>query len=199
MLALMGDFVPTSIGNALAQDHRDLVINSPDNCMRFLTLADTEWVLCDVALNGAADGFGHGRMHLFAEGWHVAGHASQSMIIRGEALDSCSGRTAQTEGNRRGRTPPVPPATRPIPAKGFGRRSGIAPRMRREAGLISIEPGHPFRSADLGNRFPLHYRSVGESLGAIMSSTLTRLFPPFWLIQSVDFLRFCCFSSILVR
>ncbi|WP_157217370.1 acyl-CoA thioesterase [Flavisphingomonas formosensis] len=82
MLALMGDFVPTSIGNALAREQRDLVVNSLDNCMRFLSLVETEWVLCDVALNGAADGFGHGRMHLFAQDGTLLAMASQSMVIR---------------------------------------------------------------------------------------------------------------------
>jgi len=84
MLAVMGDFVPASIGNALARDQGDLVVNSLDNCMRFLALVETEWVLCDVALNGAADGFGHGRMHLFAEDGTLLATASQSVIIRGK-------------------------------------------------------------------------------------------------------------------
>jgi acyl-CoA thioesterase II len=85
MLALMGDFVPTSIGNALAEGRGHVHVNSLDNCMRFLALAETEWVLCDVSLHGAADGFGHGRMHLFAEHGALLATASQSVIIRGRA------------------------------------------------------------------------------------------------------------------
>ena len=82
MLALMGDFVPASIGNALAGGQGHVNVNSLDNCMRFLTLAPTEWVLCDVSLHGAADGFAHGRMHLFAEDGTLLASASQSVVIR---------------------------------------------------------------------------------------------------------------------
>lgn len=82
MLAIMADFVPASIGNALSDGKGDVAANSLDNCIRFMGLVETEWVLCDIRVHGAADGFGHGQMLLFAEDGTLMATASQSVILR---------------------------------------------------------------------------------------------------------------------
>ncbi|SNS27645.1 Acyl-CoA thioesterase [Sphingomonas laterariae] len=82
MLAIMADFVPASIGNALSDDRGDVAANSLDNCIRFLGPVETEWVLCDSRVHGAADGFGHGQMLLFAEDGTLMATASQSVVLR---------------------------------------------------------------------------------------------------------------------
>ncbi|WP_380878034.1 acyl-CoA thioesterase II [Sphingomonas sp. DBB INV C78] len=82
MLAIMADFVPASIGNALSDGKGDVAVNSLDNCIRFTGLAETEWVLCDIRIHGVADGFGHGQMLLFAEDGTLMATASQSVIVR---------------------------------------------------------------------------------------------------------------------
>src|SRR3546814_234207 len=78
MLAIMADFVPASIGNALSDGKGDVAANSLDNCIRFMGLVETEWVLCDIRVHGAAQGFGHGQMLLFAEDGTMLATASQS-------------------------------------------------------------------------------------------------------------------------
>jgi len=79
-LALMADFLPSGIGRALG---RGVGGNSLDNTIRFGALVPTCWVLCDTHIELIADGFAHGRMHLFAEDGTLLGIASQSMIVRG--------------------------------------------------------------------------------------------------------------------
>ena len=80
-LALMADFVPSGIGHAVGGPVGG---NSLDNTIRFLGLVPTEWVLCDIRIEGLWGGFGHGRMRLFAESGALLATASQSMIIRGK-------------------------------------------------------------------------------------------------------------------
>lgn len=82
MLAIMADFVPASIGNALSEGKGDIAANSLDNCIRFMGLVETEWVLCDIRVHGAAHGFGHGQMLLFAEDGTLMATASQSVVLR---------------------------------------------------------------------------------------------------------------------
>ena len=79
MLAIMADHVPSGVGVALG---RNAGGNSLDNTIRFLRIVPTEWVLCDVAIVGAAGGFAHGSMRLFAEDGALMATASQSMIVR---------------------------------------------------------------------------------------------------------------------
>lgn len=79
MLALMADFVPSGVGHALGASTGG---NSLDNTIRFLDVRPTEWVLCSTRIHGVHAGFGHGRMHLFAEDGALLATASQSMIIR---------------------------------------------------------------------------------------------------------------------
>jgi acyl-CoA thioesterase-2 len=78
-LAIIGDFVPFGIGQALG---RRAGGNSLDNTLRVARRVPTEWVLADVRVHAVADGFGHGLVHLWAEDGTLLGTASQSTIVR---------------------------------------------------------------------------------------------------------------------
>ncbi|HEV7526816.1 MAG TPA: acyl-CoA thioesterase [Acidimicrobiia bacterium] len=78
-LAIIGDFVPFGIGQALGQRAGG---NSLDNTLRVAHRVPTEWVLADVRVHSVADGFGHGLVHLWAENGTLLGTASQSSIVR---------------------------------------------------------------------------------------------------------------------
>jgi acyl-CoA thioesterase len=78
-LAIIGDFVPFGIGQALGQRAGG---NSLDNTLRFARREPTGWVLADVRVHAVADGFGHGLVHLWAENGVLLGTASQSTIVR---------------------------------------------------------------------------------------------------------------------
>jgi acyl-CoA thioesterase len=78
-LAIIGDFVPSGIGQALG---RRAGGNSLDNTLRVAHRVPTDWVLADIRLHAVADGFGHGLVHLWAEDGTLLGTASQSTIVR---------------------------------------------------------------------------------------------------------------------
>ena len=78
-LAIIGDFVPFGIGQALGKRAGG---NSLDNTMRVAHRVPTEWVLADVRIHALADGFGHGLVHLWAEDGTLLATASQSTIVR---------------------------------------------------------------------------------------------------------------------
>jgi acyl-CoA thioesterase len=78
-LAIIGDFVPSGIGQALG---RRAGGNSLDNTLRVAHRAPTDWVLADIRVHAVADGFGHGLVHLWAEDGTLLGTASQSTIVR---------------------------------------------------------------------------------------------------------------------
>jgi acyl-CoA thioesterase len=78
-LAIIGDFVPFGIGQALGQRAGG---NSLDNTLRIAHRVPTEWVLADVRVHAVGDGFGHGLVHLWAENGTLLGTASQSTIVR---------------------------------------------------------------------------------------------------------------------
>jgi acyl-CoA thioesterase II len=78
-LAIIGDFVPFGIGQALGLRAGG---NSLDNTLRVAHRVPTEWVLADVRVHAIADGFGHGLVHLWAEDGTLLGTASQSTIVR---------------------------------------------------------------------------------------------------------------------
>jgi acyl-CoA thioesterase II len=78
-LAIVGDFVPFGISQALGQRAGG---NSLDNTLRIAHRVPTTWVLADVRVHAVADGFGHGLVHLWAEDGTLLGTASQSMIVR---------------------------------------------------------------------------------------------------------------------
>jgi acyl-CoA thioesterase II len=78
-LAIIGDFVPSGIGQALG---RRAGGNSLDNTLRVAHRVPTDWVLADIRVHAVADGFGHGLVHLWAEDGTLLGTASQSAIVR---------------------------------------------------------------------------------------------------------------------
>ncbi len=79
MLAIMADFVPSGVANALGRGGGG---NSLDNTIRFRRVVPTEWVLCDIQIQGVHSGFGHGTMNLFSEDGELMATASQSLILR---------------------------------------------------------------------------------------------------------------------
>jgi acyl-CoA thioesterase len=79
-LAIVGDYVPFGIGQALGQRAGG---NSLDNTLRIANRAPTEWVLADIRVQAVHDGFGHGLVHLWGEDGTLLGTASQSTIVRG--------------------------------------------------------------------------------------------------------------------
>jgi acyl-CoA thioesterase len=78
-LAIVGDYVPFGIGQALGQRAGG---NSLDNTLRVASRVPTDWVLADVRVHAVRDGFGHGLVHLWAEDGTLLGTASQSTIVR---------------------------------------------------------------------------------------------------------------------
>lgn len=78
-LAILGDFVPFGISQALGVGAGG---KSLDNTLRVASLVPTRWVLLDVHIHAIAQGFGHGRVHLWAEDHTLLAIASQSAIVR---------------------------------------------------------------------------------------------------------------------
>ena len=55
--------------------------NSLDNTIRVQRLVPTEWVLCDVRIDGIHDGFGHGSVYLWSADGTLLATASQSAVL----------------------------------------------------------------------------------------------------------------------
>jgi acyl-CoA thioesterase len=81
-LAILADYVPAGIGNALGAN---MAGYSLDNTIRIHRHVPTEWVLGDVSIHGAQNGFSHGAIRLFAENGQLIATASQSAILRTQA------------------------------------------------------------------------------------------------------------------
>ena len=79
MLAIMADFVPSGIGNALGKNAGG---NSLDNTLRIRNVTPTDWVLCDIRILGVHGGFAHGTMFLYSRDGELMATASQSVIVR---------------------------------------------------------------------------------------------------------------------
>jgi len=78
-LAILGDYVPFGIGQALGAQAGG---NSLDNTLRVARLVPTEWVLLDIRIEAIVNGFGHGVVHLWAVDGTLLASASQSTIVR---------------------------------------------------------------------------------------------------------------------
>ena len=78
-LAVLGDFVPMGIGQALGVPGGG---NSLDNTLRVVRLVPTKWVLLDIQIYAVERGFGHGALTMFAEDGTLLATASQSCIAR---------------------------------------------------------------------------------------------------------------------
>lgn len=78
-LAILGDYVPFGIGQALGVGAGG---TSLDNTLRMHRSVPTRWVLIDVAIHTVRDGFAHGRVFLWSEDRTLLAIASQSAIVR---------------------------------------------------------------------------------------------------------------------
>jgi len=78
-LAVLGDFVPFGIGQALGLAAGG---NSLDNTLRVARLEPTDWVLLDIRVLAVHGGFGHGAVLLWSESGQLLAIASQSTIVR---------------------------------------------------------------------------------------------------------------------
>jgi acyl-CoA thioesterase len=78
-LAILGDFVPFGVGQALGIQGGG---NSLDNTLRVGRLVPTEWLLLDIRVHLVERGFGHGLVHMFATDGTLLATASQSCIVR---------------------------------------------------------------------------------------------------------------------
>jgi acyl-CoA thioesterase len=79
VLAVMADFLPSGVGNAMGANAGG---NSLDNTIRYMNFVPTEWVLADIRIHAVHAGFAHGRVHLFAQDGTLLATASQSLIVR---------------------------------------------------------------------------------------------------------------------
>jgi acyl-CoA thioesterase-2 len=122
-LAILGDYVPFGIGQALGRIGGG---NSLDNTLRVYRLVPTEWVLLDIRIHAVAHGFGHGVVHLWAEEGTLLATASQSTIVRmmpphvieamrqGRAPTGADGDTADGAGRGPRHMTPGQDARRPV-------------------------------------------------------------------------------------
>jgi acyl-CoA thioesterase len=78
-LAVLGDYVPFGVGQALGKMAGGTSI---DNTLRVARLVSTEWVLLDIQVHTVQNGFGHGLVHLWSEDGTLLAIASQSCIVR---------------------------------------------------------------------------------------------------------------------
>ena len=78
-LAILGDFVPFGISQAIGQWAGG---TSLDNTIRVARRVPTEWVHLDIRVQAVADGYGHGLVHLWAEDGTLLGTASQTAVVR---------------------------------------------------------------------------------------------------------------------
>jgi acyl-CoA thioesterase II len=78
-LAVLGDFVPFGIGQALGLPAGG---NSLDNTIRVVRPEPTDWVLLDIRVLAVHGGFGHGAVLLWSESGRLLAVASQSTIVR---------------------------------------------------------------------------------------------------------------------
>jgi len=77
-LAILGDYLPFGISQAMG---RWMPSNSLDNTIRVQRLVPTEWVLCDVRVDGINTGFGHGSVFLWAQDGTLLATASQTAVL----------------------------------------------------------------------------------------------------------------------
>jgi acyl-CoA thioesterase len=98
-LAILGDYVPFGIGQALGLRAGG---NSLDNTLRIGRLVASDWVLLDVRVHQVVSGFGYGDVHLWSEAGVLLGTASQSTIVRAwEALENVTAGAVRPDRWRR--------------------------------------------------------------------------------------------------
>ncbi|MEM5517926.1 acyl-CoA thioesterase domain-containing protein [Henriciella sp. AS95] len=78
-LAVINDFVPSGTSHALGLPAG---ATSLDNTLRVRKIVETEWVCCDIQIEGVHNGFVHGRAAMFSDRGELMASGSQSGIIR---------------------------------------------------------------------------------------------------------------------
>lgn len=78
-LAIFGDYVSGGVSQPLG---RRTMGRSLDNTLRMVQLEPTEWVLCDIRMHAAVDGYAQGNAFLWSQAGTLLGTASQSLGIR---------------------------------------------------------------------------------------------------------------------
>ena len=78
-LAILGDYVPMGIGQALGVPTSS---NSLDNPIRVIQPVETDWYLLDIRMDAVRNGFGHGQVLLWSQTGELMATASQSAIVR---------------------------------------------------------------------------------------------------------------------
>jgi acyl-CoA thioesterase II len=78
-LAFIGDLLPVSFCELYGALYSGTSI---DNTLRLGPTAETEWMLLDCHLEQIANGFGHGRVHMWSDEGVLLGTASQTMAVR---------------------------------------------------------------------------------------------------------------------
>lgn len=78
-LAIVGDYVPFGISQALG---RPVGGTSLDNTLRIVRRRPSEWVLADIRIQAASNGFAHGALLLWTEDLTLLGQASQTVVVR---------------------------------------------------------------------------------------------------------------------
>lgn len=87
-LAIFGDYVSGGASQPLG---RPTMGRSLDNTIRMVQLEPTEWVLCDIRMHAAVDGYAQGVAFLWSESGTLLATASQSFGLRFWELPSESG------------------------------------------------------------------------------------------------------------
>ena len=83
-LAILGDYVPFGISQSLGGWYPS---NSLDNTLRVVRLQPSDWVLCDIRVDGLHNGFGHGSVYMWGRDGTLLGTASQSALVRNRRMD----------------------------------------------------------------------------------------------------------------
>lgn len=78
-LAIFGDYVS---GGASQPFGRPTMGRSLDNTLRMVQVEPTEWVLCDIRMHAAVDGYAQGVAFLWSERGNLLATASQSFSLR---------------------------------------------------------------------------------------------------------------------
>jgi acyl-CoA thioesterase-2 len=78
-LAIFGDYVSGGASQPLG---RRTMGRSLDNTLRMVQLEPTEWVLCDIRMDAAVDGYAQGSAYLWSQAGTLLATASQSFSIR---------------------------------------------------------------------------------------------------------------------
>ena len=102
-LAILSDYVPFGVGQTLGEF---VTGSSLDNTVRVCSLVATDWVLIDVQVHAVTNGFGHGRVNLWAQDGTLLATAGQSCALRAWS-DSRVGALGTVQDESPRRTPGV--------------------------------------------------------------------------------------------